>query len=77
MIETVNAVLSSRNLKVNEDKTKYNFLQRGHGNTEKKQLAISNMNKLQAVWIRRDHVSEEKRLRLYSCLVLLVLLYNC
>ena len=42
----------------------------------RKQLAISSMNKIQAVWIRRDHIGEEKRLRLYNCLVLPVLLYN-
>ena len=50
------------------------------GNSEdiirRKQLAISSMNKLQAVWIRRDYISEEKGLRLYNCLLLLILLYN-
>ena len=35
------------------------------------------MNKFQAVWIRRDQISEEKRLRLYKCLILPVVLYNC
>ena len=43
----------------------------------RKQLAISSLNKLQAVWIRRDYMSEKKRLRLYNCLVLPVLFYNC
>ena len=51
------------------------------GNSEdiirRKHLAISSMNKLQATWIKKDHVSEEKRLRLYNCLVLPVLFYNC
>ena len=42
----------------------------------RKQLTISSMNKLQAVWTRRNHISEEKRLRLYNCLVLPVPLYN-
>ena len=97
MIETVNTVFPSRNLKVNEDKTEHTFPQRGDRNSEiwryvkkvgsllgdsediirRKQLAISSMNKLQAVWIRRDHISEETRLRLYNYLVVLVLLYNC
>ena len=97
MIETVNTVFPSRNLKVNEDKTEHTFPQRGDRNSEiwryvkkvgsllgdsediirRKQLAISSMNKLQAVWIRRDHISEETRLRLYNYLVVLVPLYNC
>ena len=44
---------------------------------QRKQLAISSVNKLQAVWIRRNHIAEEKWPRLYNCLVLTILLYNC
>ena len=34
MIEAVNPVFPSRNLKVNEYKTEHTFLQRGHRNSE-------------------------------------------
>ena len=51
------------------------------GNSEdiirSKQLAKSSMKKLQAVWLRRDHISEEKWLKLFNCLVLSILLYHC
>ena len=51
------------------------------GNSEdiirRKQLAKSSMKKLQAVWLRRDHISKEKRLKLFNYLVLSILLYNC
>ena len=43
----------------------------------RKQLAIANMNNLNKVWIRRDHISESRRLKLYKPLVKPVLTYNC
>ena len=43
----------------------------------RKQLAMASMNRLQSVWLRKDHISEAKRLRLYNCLIFPILLYNC
>ena len=50
------------------------------GDTEdiqrRKQLSITSMNRLNHIWIRKDHVSEKLRLKLYSTLVKPVLMYN-
>ena len=35
----------------------------------RKQLAIAGMNDLQTVWIRKDHISELRRLKLNKALV--------
>ena len=43
----------------------------------RKQLAIASMCTLQKVWIRKDHISEICRLKLYKTLVKPVLTYNC
>ena len=97
IIEMVNRVFPSKNLKVNKEKTEHTIPIRGDRNTEtwrsvkkvgslledsediirRKQLALASMNKLERVWIKRDHVSELKRLRMYNSLVLPALLYNC
>ena len=51
------------------------------GDTEdimrRKQLAIASMNNLFKIWIRQDHISEIRRLKLYQTLVKPVLTYNC
>lgn len=50
------------------------------GDTEdiqrRKQLSIASMNRLNHIWIRKDHVSEKLRLKLYRTLVKPVLMYN-
>ena len=43
----------------------------------RKQLAITGMNKFSDIWIRKDKISLNKRLRLYKQLVKPLLLYNC
>ena len=43
----------------------------------RKQLSIVGMNKLQSVWIRKDHIRLSKRLALYRQLVKPLLVYNC
>ncbi|XP_065062423.1 uncharacterized protein LOC135689200 [Rhopilema esculentum] len=42
----------------------------------RKQLSIASMNRLNHIWIRKDHVSEKLRLKLYRTLVKPVLMYN-
>ena len=50
------------------------------GDTEdiqrRQQLYIASMNRLNHIWIRKDHVSEKLRLKLYRTLVKPVLMYN-
>ena len=50
------------------------------GDTEdiqrRKQLSIASMNRLNNIWFRKDHISEQLRLKLYRTLVKPVLLYN-
>ena len=51
------------------------------GDTEdimrRKQLAIASLNSLFKIWIRKDHISENRRLKLYQSLVKPILTYNC
>ena len=42
----------------------------------RKQLSIASMNRLNLIWIRKDHISEKLRLNLYRTLVKPVLMYN-
>ena len=42
----------------------------------RKQLSIASMNRLNLIWIRKDHISEKLRLKLYRTLVKPVLMYN-
>ena len=42
----------------------------------RKQLSIASMNRLNHIWIRKDHISEKLRLKLYRTLVKPVLMYN-
>ena len=50
------------------------------GDTEdvqrRKQLSIESLNRLNHIWIRKDHISEKLRLKLYRTLVKPVLVYN-
>ena len=43
----------------------------------RKQLAITSMNSMNKIWIRRTKISENRRLKLYNALVKPVLTYNC
>ena len=43
----------------------------------RKQLAIVAMIQMMKVWIRKDHISESRRLGLYGSLVKSILTYNC
>ena len=45
--------------------------------SRRKQLAIAAFKNMQTIFIRRQKISEERRLRLYNALVLPVLTYNC
>ena len=43
----------------------------------RKQLAIAGMNEMNKIWIRKDRISESRRLGLYGTLVKSILTYNC
>ena len=43
----------------------------------RKQLATASMNKINAIYLKKDKVKLEKKIKIYRALVKSVLLYNC
>ena len=43
----------------------------------KKQLATASMNKINVIYLKKDKVKLEKKIKIYRALVKSVLLYNC
>ena len=44
---------------------------------KRKQLATASMNKIDAIYLKKDKVKLEKKIKIYRALVKSILLYNC
>ena len=47
------------------------------GINRRMQLATASMNKINAIYLKKDKVKLEKKIKIYRALVKSVLLYNC